>query len=95
MEDGDIVEVHMEQLGGGSSIDDDGEDGVVVISYEDLLQQTLEEKARLCCTMDRLKKELSALKANNRALAKENNYLRVEKQELIVSPGLICLGALN
>jgi FtsZ-binding cell division protein ZapB len=90
MEDGDIVEVHMEQLGGGSSTDDDGEDGVVVISYEDLLQQTLEEKARLCCIINRLKQEISALKENNRAFAKENNSLKTEKTELNVCLKPIC-----
>lgn len=100
MEDGDIVEVHMEQIGGGgpdagSDADDeeDWEDWVQV-SVGDLLQRTLSEKARLCCTMDRLKKELSALKANNRALAKENNYLRMEKQGLVVSLEPRCLEVL-
>lgn len=99
MEDGDIVEVHMEQLGGGLfSKDEDWEDWVVVVSDEELLQQTLAEKARLCCLIDRLKQELSALKAdnrelvtnirelgaNNRAFAKENNSLKTEKTELNV-----------
>jgi peptidoglycan hydrolase CwlO-like protein len=85
MEDGDIVEVHMEQLGGGLfSKDEDWEDWVVVVSDEELLQQTLAEKARLCCLIDRLKQELSALKENNRAFAKENNSLKTEKTELNV-----------
>lgn len=108
MEDGDIVEVHMEQLGGGdpdagSDADDeeDWEDWVEV-SVGDLIQKTLDDKARLCsekarlsCLIDRLKKEISALKTNNRSIAKENNYLRMEKQELIVSTELTCLGAPN
>ncbi len=85
MEDGDIVEVHMEQLGGGLfSKDEDWEDWVVVVSDEGLLQQTLEEKARLCCLINRLKQEISALKENNRAFAKENNSLKTEKTELNV-----------
>jgi FtsZ-binding cell division protein ZapB len=92
MEDGDIVEVHMEQLGGGLfSKDEDWEDWVVVVSDEELFQQTLEEKARLYCLISRLKNEISALKANNRelmtnnrAFAKENNSLKTEKTELNV-----------
>jgi peptidoglycan hydrolase CwlO-like protein len=55
-----------------------------VVSDEELLQQTLAEKARLCCLIDRLKQELSALKENNRAFAKENNSLKTEKTELNV-----------
>ena len=76
MEDGDIVDVHMEQLGGGcASSTEDSEDWVFVATDEDLLQRTLTEKARLLCTVDRLKKELNALKADNRALANTNRIL--------------------
>ena len=96
MESGDIVEVHVEQLGGGSnaasddsSDDEDWEDWVEVEESEepkeDLLQKTVDEKVRLRAVFDRLKKELLALKANNRSLAKENNNLKIAKNELIVS----------
>jgi hypothetical protein len=52
-----------------------------VVSGEDLLQRTLSEKARLSVLIDRLKKEISALKANNRAIAKENITLGTDKKE--------------
>lgn len=95
MEDGDIVDVHMEQLGGGCAAFnedwEDWEDWVFVFTDEDLLQRTVSEKARLSLLIDRLKKEISALKAdnralvsNNRAFAKENNDLKTDCKEINV-----------
>ena len=55
-----------------------------VVSDEDLLQRTLSEMARLLVLIDRLEKEISALKANNRAVAKENKALGTDKKELNV-----------
>lgn len=94
MEDGDIVDVHMEQLGGGcAAFNEDWEDWVFVATDEHLLQRTVSEKARLSVLIDRLKKEVSALKAdnralasNNRAFAKENNDLKTDYKEINVRP---------
>jgi hypothetical protein len=83
MEDGDIVEVHMEQIGGGS--DDEAWEDWVEVKDEGLLQKTVDEKARLSRVIDWLNKELYALTTNNRALAKENNSLKVNKKDLTVS----------
>ena len=55
-----------------------------VVSDEDLLQRTLSEMARLLVLIDRLEKEISALKANNRTIAKENKALRTDKKEFNV-----------
>lgn len=70
--------------GSPASSNEDWEDWVFVVSDEDLLQRTLSEKARLSVLIDCLKKEISALKANNRAIAKENNALGTDKKELNV-----------
>ncbi|GAB7327900.1 hypothetical protein MBLNU13_g11682t1 [Cladosporium sp. NU13] len=90
MEDGDIVDVHMEQLGGGSddgSADDEGSSDEdlqdwVMVSDVNLLQRTIDEKARLCCLIERLRREIFALKHNNRTLARELNGAKVDKTEL-------------
>jgi hypothetical protein len=84
MEDGDIVDVHMEQLGGGCTHpnEDCEEDWVFVAVDEEMLQRTLTEKARLLCTFDRLKKELNALKAENRALVNDKRALANTNQFL-------------
>jgi len=84
MEDGDIVDVHMEQLGGGgaSSTEDWEKDWVFVAVDEEMLQRTISEKARLSVLVDRLKKEISALKADNRTLANEKRALADEKRAL-------------
>lgn len=76
MEDGDIVEVHMEQIGGGLSREEI-EDWVEIESTKTQLKNVTEEKARLMATTNRLRLELTALKINNRALARENNSLKV------------------
>ena len=76
MVDGDIVEVHMEQIGGGLS-KEEIEDWVEIESTKTQLKNVIEEKARLIATANRLRLELTALKINNRALAKENNSLKV------------------
>jgi hypothetical protein len=98
MEDGDIVEVHMEQIGGGGPHREKLQDWVEVEPAVSLLQQVCnekymmrlekqkvceekqqvsEEKARLMVFNDRLKRELAALKTNNRALARDNNIYKV------------------
>jgi uncharacterized protein (DUF3084 family) len=98
MEDGDIVEVHMEQIGGGGPHREKLQDWVEVEPAVSLLQQVCnekymvrlekqqvseekqqvsEEKARLTVFNDRLKRELAALKTNNRALARDNNIYKV------------------
>jgi predicted nuclease with TOPRIM domain len=98
MEDGDIVDVHMEQLGGGGPPREKLQDWVEVESTLSLLQQVCNEKwmirvdyqkaceeiqevreenSRLMATYDRLKRELAALKTNNRALARDNNVYKV------------------
>ena len=86
MEDGDIVEVHMEQLGGGASDDDEDWEDWAEIKDDILLQQVMEEREQTCLSrvVIRLNKELCALTANNRALAKENNSLKVDKKDLKV-----------
>jgi hypothetical protein len=91
MEDGDIVEVHMEQIGGGGPHREELQDWVEVEPAVSLLQQVCdeshrmrlekqkvsEEKGRLMVFNDRLKRELAALKTNNRALARDHNVYKV------------------
>ena len=99
MVDGDIIEVHMEQLGGGShddgshdggSDEEDWEDWVMVPD-ENILQRTIDEKVRLCAIIERLRREIFALKHNNRQLARENSSLKVDKKDVEVSRKLACL----
>lgn len=94
MVDGDIVEVHIEQLGGGSDDGNSDEDDLqdwVLVADEDLLERTIEEKERLYHLIERLRRELFALKHNNRQLARELNSIKVDKQEVEVSRKLVCL----
>jgi len=86
------------QLEGDSNdgSDDGGSDGEnlddwVLVSDENLLQRTLDEKGRLHVLIERLRRELFGLKQNNRTLARENSGLRVDKKELEVSRKLSCL----
>jgi len=92
MEDGDIVEVHMEQLGGAASDADDEEDWEDWVDIKDdkLAQKIMAEKATLYSVIDKLKKEVSALKINNRAIAKENNNLKVDKKDMKVCIMRLC-----
>ena len=93
MENGDIVDVYMEQLGGAddeTSSDEDLQDWVMVPD-ENILQRTICEKARLCELIERLRRELFALKHNNRQLARENSSLKVDKRDVEVSRKLVCL----
>ena len=79
--------------GGDSDGDSDGEnlDDWVLVTDENLLQRTLDEKARLSLLLERLRRELFGLKHNNRTLARENSGLKVDKNELEVSRKLLCL----
>jgi hypothetical protein len=87
------------QLEGGSNDGGAGDGGSngenlddwVLVTDEDLLQRTLDEKGRLHVLIERLRTELFGLKQNNRTLAKENSGLRVDKKELEVSRKLLCL----
>jgi ribonucleotide reductase alpha subunit len=105
MEDGDIVEVHMEQIGGGGPHREKLQEWVEVEPAVSLLQQVCnekymmrlenqkvreekqqvsEEKARLMIFNDQLKRELAALKINNRALARDNNIFKVSLKPTIL-----------
>ncbi|GAB7329409.1 hypothetical protein MBLNU13_g01200t2 [Cladosporium sp. NU13] len=55
----------------------------VMVSDENLLQRTVEEKARLCALIERLRREIFALKHNNRTLARELNGAKVDKVDSI------------
>jgi len=79
--------------GGSNDGGSDGEnlDDWVLVSDENLLQRTLDEKGRLHVLIERLRRELFDLKHNNRTLARELNGAKVDKKELEVSRKLLCL----
>ena len=82
------------QLEGGSN--DGGSNGEnlddwVLVTDEDLLQRTLDEKGRLHVLIEGLRRQLFGLKQNNRTLATENSSLKVDIKELEVSRKLLCV----
>lgn len=81
------------QLEGGANegSDDEDSDDWVLVSDVNLLQRTLDEKGRLHVLIERLRRELFALKHNNRTLARELSGAKVDNRELEVSRKLLCL----
>lgn len=81
------------QLEGGSDGGSDGENlnDWVLVTDENLLQRTLDEKGRLHVLIERLRIELFGLKQNNRTFARENSSLKADIKELEVSRKLLCL----
>ena len=79
--------------GGGSDGGSEGEhlDDWVLVTDENLLQRTIDEKGRLHVLIEGLRRQLFGLKQNNRTLATENSSLKVDIKELEVSRKLLCV----